>query len=59
VVIMPDTSVAAAENVVARLRGDFSDAQTALSSFPEDGSTFERLHAVARERLGKVVEQAA
>jgi hypothetical protein len=59
VVIMPETSVAAAENVVARFRSDFSDAQTALSSFPADGGTFEQLHAVARERLGKAVEQVA
>jgi len=59
VVIMPETTIAAAENVVARFLSDFSDAQTALSSFPADGGTFEQLHAVARERLGKVIEQVA
>jgi GGDEF domain-containing protein len=59
VVLMPETSIAAARSVVARLRREINCAQTGLSSFPDDGATFEELYGVARDRLGEAAEVAA
>jgi hypothetical protein len=59
VVIMPETAIEAAQNAAARLCGEFAEAQTGLSTFPQDGDTFEELYAVARGRLGQMVKPVA
>jgi GGDEF domain-containing protein len=59
VVIMSETAVDAAENAAARLRSEFGNVRIAISSFPEDGATFELLYAAARDKIGATVEQAA
>jgi hypothetical protein len=59
VVMMPETGVDAAQNVVARLCSDISEAQAALSAFPDDGETFEDLYAAARNRLGEADKQVS
>jgi hypothetical protein len=46
-------------NRVARLRREINCAQTGLSSFPDDGATFEELYGVPRHRLGEAAEVAA
>ena len=59
VVIMPETAIEAAQNAAARLRSEFAEAQTGLSTSPEDGDTFGQLYAIARERLGQEVKRVA
>jgi hypothetical protein len=56
VVIMPETAIEAAQNAAARLRSEFVEAQTGLSTFPQDGDAFGQLYAVARGRLGQMVK---
>ena len=50
-VLMPDTSVAGAQRALERLRAKIDSVRMALACFPEDGSTFKRLHAAAEARL--------
>lgn len=58
VVLLPETPVDKAETTVARLRSKVESVQTGLSTFPDEGATFEQLHAAARNRLGEQFRQA-
>jgi hypothetical protein len=58
IVLMPESTIAGVESVVARLHSDIEGAETGLSSCPEDGSSFEDLCTAARNRLGEVRQAA-
>ena len=59
VVLMTETDLEHAGTVVRRLQWAIPQAETSLSSYPEDGKTFEELLAAARERLGSTSQLAA
>ena len=59
VVLMTETDLEHAGTVVRRLQWAIPQAETSLSSYPEDGKTFEELLAAARERLDSTSQLAA
>jgi GGDEF domain-containing protein len=56
VIIMPETGIDQADIAAARLRGDCSEARAGVSAFPDDGTTFEQLYAVALGRLSECID---
>lgn len=57
--LMPETDRSGAEQVVGRLHGDVGDAETGLSEFPGDGTTYDGLYDVASRKLSEPLEHAA
>ncbi len=57
--LMPETDGTGAWRVVARLHNDVPGIETGLSRLPADGVTFEKLYAVASQRLSEHSGKAA
>jgi len=51
VLIMPETDLEGAEEVIQRIRNDVEDIQGGVASFPHDGLTFDHLYEIAARRL--------
>jgi hypothetical protein len=59
VVLMPECDMAGARIAVGRFRDGLAGVDVGLAELPTDGTTYDQLYAVASQRLGKPIEQAA
>lgn len=57
--LMPETDVADARHVAARLQRDVGGVRTSLSTLGVDGITFDELYAAASQRLHEPLQAAA
>jgi len=59
VVLMPEADMAGARLAASRFRESLKGVDIALAELPTDGTTYDQLYAVASQRLGRPLEQAA
>ena len=59
VVLMPEADMAGARLAASRFRESLKGVDVGLAELPTDGTTYDQLYAVASQRLGKPIEQAA
>lgn len=59
IALLAESDLKAAKKAVARLKGDVAAADTGHAVYPQDGAEYDKLYAVAAQRLGDAAARAA